>query len=147
MPKLSVDNAAPQEPLKEQVNNNHKYRSKLKPKEKTGNKRPIYVVLIIITLVLNPVLDRLQLFVPNLALIYMITLLLIQYFISPLLNSCIGALQAKLPLQFKTLPPGRSSVRREFLGQKFDKSMLVQGELVVLCSSKAENSWTRVLQV
>ena len=74
VPKLSVDDAAPQEPLKEQVNNNHKYRSKPKPKEKT---------------VLNPVLDRLHLYVPNLALIYMITLLLIPFLISPLLNSCI----------------------------------------------------------
>ena len=34
LPKLSVDDDAPQEPLKEQVNNNHKYRSKPKPKEK-----------------------------------------------------------------------------------------------------------------
>ena len=51
MPKklLSVDDAAPKEPLKELVNNNHKYRSKPKPKEKTCNNRPIYVVLIIIT--------------------------------------------------------------------------------------------------
>ena len=100
MPKklLSVDDAAPKEPLKELVNNHTKYRSKPKPKEKTGNKRPIYVVPNNNYLVLNPVLDRLHLYVPNLALIYMITLLLIPFLISPLLNSCIGSKQAKLPL-------------------------------------------------
>ena len=100
MPKklLSVDNAAPKEPLKELVNNHTKYRSKPKPKEKTGNKRPNICVPNNNYLVLNPVLDRLHLYVPNLALLNLITLLLIPFLISPLLNSCIGSKQAKLPL-------------------------------------------------
>ena len=106
MPKLSVDDAAPKEPLKEQVNNNHKYRSKPKPKEKTGNKRPNICCANNNYLVLNPVLDRLHLYVPNLAPIYMITLLLIPFLISPLLNSCIGSRQAKLPLQLKGITKG-----------------------------------------
>ena len=48
--KLSVDDALLKEYLKENLNNIHYERSKFKPTEKTGNRAPSYMSVLIIIL-------------------------------------------------------------------------------------------------